>query len=157
VEIAASGSSLASFVGEHDDVCAGCLGVRQGQRRPVAGFPEQALSAREHEWIQHEPKAVDQAVPHEGVDQPAAAVDQQILAGLLLQLLHGLDGVAFEQPCVPLQRLFQGCRCNELGHAVDLFGIWITRPLGPRGNEFLVGDPAEEEPLAVEQQLGLEL
>ena len=66
---------------------------------------EERVSFSEHDWMHHEPVDVDQVVRHKAVDQLAAAVDEDVLPGLLLQLPDLFCDIALEQCPVPVERL----------------------------------------------------
>ena len=64
--------------------------------------------------MHHEPVDVDQVVRHKAVDQLAAAVDEDVLPGLLLQLPDLFCDIALEQCPVPVERLLEASRDHEL-------------------------------------------
>src|SRR6266536_1381236 len=81
---------------EHRDAGAGCLGALERQRALVVAVSEEALSGSEDERVDHEPVLIDQLVRHQRVHERAAAVDEDVVAGLLLQVGDRVDDVAAE-------------------------------------------------------------
>jgi hypothetical protein len=71
-------------VGEDDD--AGVEGVcaHEFQDRLLDAFPERPPPAPQHHGEDHEPVLVDEVVLHQGVNEFAAAEDEDILAVSLL-------------------------------------------------------------------------
>src|SRR6266536_1837698 len=92
---------------EHRDAGAGCLGALERQRALVVAVSEEALSGSEDERVDHEPVLIDQLVRHQRVHERAAAVDEDVVAGLLLQVGGRVDDVALEECRLPLERLVQ--------------------------------------------------
>src|SRR5262249_25149075 len=98
---------------------------------------------------------VDQVVRQQPVHECTAAVDEEVLAGLLFQVGDCVGDVALEQRAVPLEWFSQRGRGDELGQAVHPVGERVARPPRPGRGELLVGDPAEQKRAAREQLLGL--
>src|SRR5207253_325609 len=91
---------------EDDDAGVEDLLVRQLEAGLVAAVCEQARSLAEHDRVQHEPVQVDQLRLGERVEQPAAAGEEQILAGLILQLADlGREVALDEDRAAPVRRL----------------------------------------------------
>lgn len=65
--------------------------------------------------MDHEPVDVDHIVRHETVDQLAAAVDEDVLPGLLLQLPNLFGDVALEQRPVPSSGSLRLCETTNFG------------------------------------------
>src|SRR6266511_4088856 len=83
-------------VRQDNDVGRGCLEVEERQLEGLVAFVEQPPAAAEHDWVNHQPVLVDQAVVHQGLREIAAPDDLQIPSGLLPELLRRLDDVAVE-------------------------------------------------------------
>jgi len=76
-----------------------------------------------------------------------AAVDQDVLAGLLLELGYPFGDVSLDEGRVdPLQRLFQGRGDDVLEVAVHPIGVALLVGGGrPGGGENFVGHPSQQE------------
>src|SRR6266536_2056960 len=77
--------SLCVLIGERNDalLCRSTVGKRQAG--PIAPIFEEAFPPTEEDWMEHEPKFVDQLVLHECLDEFSTAIDQDVLPGLLLE------------------------------------------------------------------------
>src|SRR5215218_4818474 len=116
------------LVGEDDDARAECLRVDEFQKRRIYLTLEETLPAPHNYGKDHEPVLVYEVVFQRRVDEISAAVDQDVLAGLLLELGNLLRYVLLDQACVPLERFFQGG--GELIELVLLlfFARQLSRP-----------------------------
>src|SRR5262249_11222189 len=119
---------------------------------------EELLPGPEKERVDDEPVLVDESKPRELVDDLTAAVDEQVVPRLVLELLNRRPEVALDDRRVPL-RPAQRSRRDELRHrvhlAAELSGLRFHRR--PRGGEALVGDAAEDERVARVEVLLLEV
>ncbi len=109
-------SALRRLVGEIENARAEGLRVDELQRLLIAPFLKQTLSAPHDDGMNHEPELVEEVVLKQRPDEGAAAEDRDVLARLPLQLGDLLRDVVLDQRRVlPLKRLLQGSRDDELG------------------------------------------
>src|SRR5215217_1963412 len=86
------------MISENDDSRTERLRIDELQRRLVDPDPEETFPASYNNRKDHEPVLVDEVVLHQRVHKIAAAEDQDVLTGLLLQPGHFLRDVPFDQP-----------------------------------------------------------
>ena len=68
-------------------------------RRRHDAVVEQATTGAEHQRKRHQTEAVDELVLQQRLEQIAASPDLQLVAGFVLQRLHGSDDVAGNEAC----------------------------------------------------------
>ena len=61
------------------------------------GIGKDALAIAKHHWIYEQVVFIDQAMLRQGMHQHAAAIDEDVFAGLLLELSHFIDDVAADE------------------------------------------------------------
>src|SRR6266511_2276640 len=144
--------SLCVLIGERYDALLRRSAVGERQAGPIARIFKEAFPPAEEDWMDHEPVFVDQLALTERLDQFAAAVDQDVLPGLLFQVAHCLDRVALKQRGVPFERLLQRRRRNVLGKAVHPVGktLFIGHRR-PDGGEALIRDTSEQQRITRKQ------
>src|SRR5262249_45595043 len=113
---------LCRVVGEQGHAAAGHSRLAEGQRVLARPLPEEVCADPEGDRKDHEPVLVDQPVRVEGVDELAAAVDQQVLSRLLLQLRDLLRDVSLQQGSVPGEWFPEGRGGYELGDRIHPHG-----------------------------------
>src|SRR6266536_959486 len=86
--------SLCVLVGERDDALRGRSAVGEHQAGAFAFIFKEACPPTEEDGIDHEPEFVDPLVLRKCLDAFSAAIDQDVLPGLLLQVSHCLARVA---------------------------------------------------------------
>jgi hypothetical protein len=84
-------------VGEDNDARTQRLRICEPQNFRIAFVLEEPFSAAYDDGKDHEPILVDQVVLHQRVHEIAAAEDQDVLAGLLLELGHFFGDVSLDQ------------------------------------------------------------
>src|SRR6266545_5591757 len=86
--------SLCVLIGERYDALLRRSAVGERQAGPIARIFKEAFPPAEENWMDHEPKFVDQLVLRECLDEFSTAIDQDVLPRLLLEVSHCLDRVA---------------------------------------------------------------
>ena len=105
-----SASRLARSAGVRREDCAGSrhLAVDELQMPKHAVVPEDALTAAQHDRVDHQLELVDQVVLNQRLDQLRAANYKQITAVLLLQRDHCLGDIALDHCRVlPLEWFYE--------------------------------------------------
>src|SRR5215211_6777723 len=104
------------------------------------------MARPQNQWMNEQQVLVDQAAGDQRANQLAAPENPEVLPRLLLELGHGVDGVALEQLRVlPWERLLQGRRGDVLLRSVEHLGVRIVLLLGPKAGEVLIGTTTEHE------------
>lgn len=121
------------------------------QRRRLRPAGEPALARPEHDGVGEDPVLVDEAVAHQRLRQPRAAVDLQLPPRSLLERRDRGRDVPLDQPRGVPRHLAQRARRDMLGQPVEpardrVVGIGHPRP---RRGEDLVGAAAEQERVGV--------
>src|SRR6266540_2532456 len=86
--------SLCVLICERHDALLRRSTVGKRQAGAIAPIFEEAFPPTEENWMDHEPKFVDQLVLRECLDEFSTAIDQDVLPRLLLEVSHCLDRVA---------------------------------------------------------------
>src|SRR5512132_290839 len=150
--------SACGLVREHGHAGLGAPAVGELQVG-LAAVAEEALALPQRHREDHQPVLVDQPVRVERADDVAAAVDQDVLPGLLLQRRYLFREISLEQRPVPGQGLCQAPRRDVLGQRVHADGevAFALLHRWPRGREALEGHAPEQERVAREELIGLVL
>jgi hypothetical protein len=119
---------------------------------------EEALGAvAQHDGVHHEAVLVDELVCGEEVDELTAAAEEEIAPVVLLELAHLFGDITPDDGGVP-RRGIQRARGHVLRHAVHLLAEFARAfHRGPGGSEALIGEATEQQSVAAEQLLRLEL
>src|SRR5215208_417224 len=144
-------------VREDDDaVGPDLLRLRELQGGEVTSVAEQTLPFSEDDREHHQAVLVDEILLLQRVHKLRAAVDDDVVGELLLELAYlGCDIPADDGRVVPLG-LVQRRRDDELGHVVELVGE-LSFPRWPRIREAVVRHAPEEECVGRHRLVELEL
>ena len=119
---------------------------------------KQPLSAAKHGRIHHQSEFIDEIVLDQRVHQRRAAVDQYVAIAAGLQFPHLLGDIAAPDGGVAPGCVGQRARGHIFRHAVDTVGkARFVLHRRPDGGEGVVGDAAEQDGVAGEQFVDLEL
>src|SRR5260221_9716519 len=128
----ASAFSSSGTIRKQVDTLACCRCAEKGEVQPLGAILEQSLALAQHQRIHDKAVLVDQAMGHQRVDQPAAAVNEDVVPRLLLQISCRLNNVALEEGGIPFQGLGRVAGRDKFLHAVHLVGERVAGSKGPR-------------------------